>query len=85
VTFFDSRRRELLNDVATARTTALALGNGFYLLSDPLLFVIPSEAEGSAVLRTLPGFVFRQGEAEPRFSLRKKKDATPGSGIAPHL
>jgi hypothetical protein len=26
--------------------------------NDPLLFVIPSEAEGSAVLRTCPGNVF---------------------------
>jgi hypothetical protein len=29
----------------------------------PLSFVIPSEAEGSAVPRTLPGNVFRQSAA----------------------
>jgi hypothetical protein len=52
--------------VATAPTTALALGNGPLPFSDPLLFVIPSEAEGSAVPRTSPGNVFyraqRRGE-----------------------
>jgi hypothetical protein len=35
--------------------TTLSLGNNPLPFNNPLLFVIPSEAEGSAVLRTLPG------------------------------
>ena len=50
MTFFDFAQKGLLIDVATAPTTALALGNASPL-SDPLLFVIPtrSGAEGPAV------------------------------------
>jgi hypothetical protein len=33
-------------------STAFSLGNGPILFNDPLLFVIPSEAEGSAVRRS---------------------------------
>jgi hypothetical protein len=60
MTFFDFPQKGLLIDVATAPTTALALGNG-HLLSATLSFVIPTgakRAEGSAVQRNLPGNVF---------------------------
>jgi len=40
-------------------TTVLSLDNGPLPFNNPLLFVIPSEAEGSAVPRTFPGNVFR--------------------------
>jgi len=39
--------------------TTLSFSNRPFLNYYPLLFVIPSEAEGSAVLRTIPGNVFR--------------------------
>jgi hypothetical protein len=49
VTFFDFPQNGLLIDVATALTTALALGTGPLLATTLSLFVIPSEAEGPAV------------------------------------
>ena len=55
---------------------AAAEGEGGFIVFGPattfhittaLSFVIPSEAEGSAVLRTLPGYVFRQSsDADPK-------------------
>jgi hypothetical protein len=39
-------------------TSTLSFSNGPLPHNNPPLFVIPSVAEGSAVLRTLPGNVF---------------------------
>jgi hypothetical protein len=42
----------------------LSLGDGPFLSTTPLLFVIPSEGEESAVLRTSPGNVFDRNAAQ---------------------
>jgi len=44
--------------VVSRLNNRLSVGNGPLPYNSPLLFVIPSEAEGSAVLRTFPGNVF---------------------------
>jgi hypothetical protein len=56
---------------STLPTTALSLGNGPLFATTLSLFVIPSEAEGSAVPRTLTGNVSTERLERPAvFSLR---------------